>query len=400
MTDHRALLRRCFDASLEAVRPQTVLARHLRLESGGIVFVRGTQRAMVTYPDRAVGGRLRLMAFGKAAARFANALIEAMPGLVDDGLVVVKEGHAEVVPHCRVIEAAHPVPDARSEAAGDAVLRFAAQARPIDRHIVLLSGGASALVVAPVEGVTLQEKISLTQSLLRGGASIATLNAERKKRSRIKGGKLAELLGHSASLVLAISDVEGDDLSVIASGPMFGDARASHALVATADDALAAFAAQAEREGCRVLSLGRSMYGDIDACLALFTDALRNLHGEGAVGGAPRLLLAAGEPTLTVRGDGLGGRCQHFALKMACELAGDSRTTVLAAGTDGTDGPTAATGAIVDGRSWERMARTGIDPLRHWANHDSHAALLAGGELLVTGPTGTNVADLYAALVR
>jgi glycerate-2-kinase len=212
-------------------------------------------------------GDWRSIAIGKAAARFAAAFVAAAPNLIDEGLVVVKEGHVEPVAACRALEASHPVPDARSLAAGEAVLRFAAAAREVDRHVVLLSGGASALAVAPIEGVSLADKIALTRSLLQSGAPIAAINAERSKRSRLKGGKLAAVLGSSASMVLAISDVEGDDPAVIASGPMTApngsDPKVSYALVATPDDALAAFAASASRAGCAVRTLGRTFYGDV-----------------------------------------------------------------------------------------------------------------------------------------
>lgn len=398
--DGGCVLQRCFDAALRAVRPEAVLGANVFVDERGIGFVRGTQRAFVTHPDRARGGRLRLLAFGKAAARFAHAFLAAAPGTVDEGLVVVKEGHAEPVPNCWILEAAHPVPDLRSVAAGEAVLAFAGRSRAVDRHVVLLSGGASSLVVAPIEGCTLADKIALTQAALRSGASIAALNAERKKLSRLKGGKLAALLGDSASLVLAISDVEGDDPGVIASGPMSPSAgvaeTVSYALVATPDDALTAFAAQAQREDCRVTSLGRSMYGDLDDCIASFETALSRLPDSSDV---PQMLLAAGEPTVRLRGVGRGGRCQEFALRLARTLQGRAGVTVLAAGTDGTDGPTDATGAIVDGTSWPRMVQEGVDPLRRLADNDSHRALAAADALLRTGPTGTNVADLYAALV-
>ncbi len=394
----RHLLECCFDAAVQSVRPETVLAQGLRIDAQGIHFARGSQRATVSHPIRAAGGRLRLIAMGKAAARFAAAFVAAVPEQVDEGLVVVKEGHVEPVAACRVIEASHPVPDARSSAAGEAVLRFAAAARAVDRHVVLLSGGASALAVAPIEGVSLADKIALTRSLLQSGTPIATINAERSKRSRLKGGKLAALLGSSASMVLAISDVEGDDPAVIASGPMTApsgpDPKVSYALVATPDDALEAFAASAIRAGCTVCTLGRTFYGDVGDAVARALAALPSFATA-----QPAIVLAAGEPTVQVQGDGRGGRCQEFALRIARELRGRTDVTVLAAGTDGTDGPTDATGAIVDGATWSRVLAGGVDPERALARNDAHTALSASGDLYFTGPTGTNVADLYAMLI-
>ena len=394
----RRLLERCFEAAVQSVRPETVLAQGLRIDAQGIHFARGAQQATVSHPTRAAGGRLRLIAIGKAAARFAAAFIAAAPNLIDEGLVVVKEGHVEPVAACRVLEASHPVPDARSLVAGEAVLRFAAAAREVDRHVVLLSGGASALAVAPIEGVSLADKIALTRSLLQSGAPIAAINAERSKRSRLKGGKLAAVLGSSASMVLAISDVEGDDPAVIASGPMTApngsDPKVSYALVATPDDALAAFAASASRAGCAVRTLGRTFYGDVGDAVARLRAALPT-----AADTRPTIVLAAGEPTVHVQGDGRGGRCQEFALRIARELRGRSDVSVLAAGTDGTDGPTDATGAIVDGATWSRVLAAGVDPERALVRNDAHTALSASGDALFTGPTGTNVADLYAMLI-
>ena len=394
----RRLLERCFAAALQAVRPEAVLSQSLRVDAQGIHFARGAQRATVSHPVRAVGGRMRLIAIGKAAARFAAAFVAAAPNVIDEGLVVVKEGHVELVAGCRIIEAAHPVPDERSLAAGEAVLRFAAAARDVDRHVVLLSGGASALAVAPIAGVSLADKIALTRSLLQSGAPIATINAERSKRSRLKGGKLAAVLGSSASIVLAISDVEGDDPAVIASGPMTApaglDPKVSYALIATPDDALTAFSAAATQSGCAVRNLGRAFYGDVGEAVARMLAALP----QSAVA-QPILLLAAGEPTVQVQGDGRGGRCQEFALRIARALHGRADISVLAAGTDGTDGPTAATGAIVDGTTWQRVLAAGIDPEQALARNDAHTALCASGDAYFTGPTGTNVADLYALLI-
>jgi hydroxypyruvate reductase len=233
---------------------------------------------------------------------------------------------------------------------------------------------------------------------LQSGATIATINAERSKRSRLKGGKLAALLGSSASMVLAISDVEGDDPAVIASGPMSApnapDPKVSYALIATPDDALTAFAATATQAGCKVLVLGRTFYGDVgDAVARLLASRPASSPTQ------PLMVLAAGEPTVRVQGDGRGGRCQEFALRIARELRDETTVTVLAAGTDGTDGPTDATGAIIDGGTWSRMQGAGIDPERALARNDAYPALCASGDAYFTGPTGTNVADLYAMLI-
>jgi hydroxypyruvate reductase len=175
------------------------------------------------------------------------------------------------------------------------------------------------------------------------------------------------------------------------SGP---DQKVSYALVATPDDALAAFAASATRAGCTVCTLGRTFYGDVGDAVAR---ALAALSSSATT--QPVIVLAAGEPTVQVQGDGRGGRCQEFALRIARELRGRTDVTVLAVGTDGTDGPTDAAGAIVDGATWSRVLAGGVDPERALARNDAYTALSASGDLYFTGPTGTNVADLYAMLI-
>jgi glycerate 2-kinase len=440
----RAALRGCFEAALCAVQPAQVLQSYLQVDAWGLRFERGAARAALPWPDRAAGGRLRLLAIGKAAARFAAAF-EARVSQIDAGLVVVKAGHVEALATARLVEASHPLPDVSSVAAGNAVLAFAKDSGPLDRHVILLSGGASALAVAPVDGITLADKQRVTELLLRGGASIAELNAVRKHLSALKGGGLAVTIAPAASMTLAISDVEGDDPAVIASGPTRpdpgtyaeasrilqhyapdapravlahiergvegrvaetpkpGDPRfdtASYAVIATPDDALQAYAEAARGCGFEVEVLGRTFYDDLDRHIEDLLSRIATLRAQRGRGQTPVVVLAAGEPRVRVTGSGRGGRCQEFALRMAQRIDGMADVWAFAAGTDGTDGPTSAAGACVDGDSWQRMRRAGIDPSALLADNDAHAALQASDDLLVTGPTGTNVADLYAVLIR
>jgi hydroxypyruvate reductase len=339
-------------------------------------------------------------------------------------------------------------------AAGQAVLAFASAARPADRHLLLLSGGASALCAAPAPGLTLADKDSALRALMRAGATIAELNTVRKHLSALKGGRLAAALMAAPGatrdaktalptlLTLAVSDVQGDDPAIIGSGPTVpdpttyvdalevlrrhalierlppavrqhleagvagyisetpkpgrqGDSTGAYAVIATLDDALEAIAQAAASVGApRVLSLGRVLYGAVDAHAAQLAALLRQHRGE-----APLLLVAGGEPVVRVSGEGRGGRAQELALRLAVELEGESGITVLVAGTDGRDGPTEAAGAFADGGTLARARKAGCDPRAALERNDSNRALGAAGDLFATGPTGTNVADLVVAWV-
>jgi hydroxypyruvate reductase len=336
------------------------------------------------------------------------------------------------------------------------VLQFAAAARPADRHLVLLSGGASALCAAPAGDLSLADKEFALRRLMRSGASIAELNVVRKHLSALKGGRLAVALARAAEpplpkgagwptlLTLALSDVAGDDPTVIGSGPTvadpstyrqacdilrryglyegMSDALRRHleegaagrldetpksaqdlgqdtafATLATLDDALEAVAAAATTESSGapgVLSLGRSLYGEVPAHATEIASVLRRHRGEG-----PLLIVAGGEPVLRVQGDGRGGRAQELALRLAVALEGVPGLTVLVAGTDGRDGPTEAAGGFADGGTLARARAAGCDPLAALADNDSNRALAAADDLFITGPTGTNVADLVVAWV-
>ena len=440
----RARLASFFFAAIAAVDPRQVLPRYARLE-----------------PDRFVFERLRVSAAG----------LQAVPGMdaaLDEGLIVTPDlPPPEAWPAAwRCLAGDHPWPGERSLSAGRAVMQFAAAARPADRHLVLLSGGASALCAAPAGDLSLADKDFVLQRLMRSGASIAELNVVRKHLSALKGGRLAVALARATEppmtqslswptlLTLALSDVAGDDPSVIGSGPTVVDPSTyrqaceilqryslydsvsgalrrhleegvagrlaetpksaqdlgqdtAFATLATLDDALeavvvaataAATAGAATVTGSagapRVLRLGRSLYGEVTAHATQIASVLRRHRGEG-----PLLVVAGGEPVLRVQGDGRGGRAQELALRLAVALEGVPGITVLVAGTDGRDGPTEAAGGFADGGTLARVRATGCDPLAALADNDSNRALAAADDLFITGPTGTNVADLVVAWV-
>lgn len=440
----RGILIDLYREAVAAVDPGLVLPRHARIEQGAWVFERAGRRLALPLPDRASGARLRVIGIGKAAGVMAEGLLSSLSPqqCIDEALIVGLDAppRGSLPDHWRVLDGDHPLPGERSLAAGRAVARFADEARPGDRHLVLLTGGASALCAAPPPGVTLADKVAATRLLMHAGAPIAELNALRKHLSMLKGGQLAACLeARGASVAtLALSDVEGDDGAVIGSGPTvpdrstYAEARAAlerhgvwdrtpaavrahleagiagarpetpkpgrgeaaFATVATLDDALAASAAAGGRRGLNTLSLGRTLHGDVAEHARQLAAALRGLRGT-----APALLVAGGEPVLRVQGDGLGGRMQELALRVALEIAGETDITLLAAGTDGIDGPTVAAGAFADGGTLARMAAAGIDARAALSRSDSHRAMAAAGDLFVPGATRTNVADVVVALV-
>ena len=382
--------------------------------------------------------RVVVLGCGKASAAMTAAAEEVLGDRLAGGFAVVKDGCAVPVPRVEIAEAGHPVPDNRGLAASARLLELAHAAGEEDLVLFLVSGGGSALTPAPAPPITLAEKQEVTRLLLASGATIGELNAVRKHLSRFKGGQLARAAWPASVLTLALSDVIGDPLDVIASGPTapdpttFADAREVLARRGLAGRVPASVAARLEA-GLRgeieeTPKPGDRLFGRVTSLVignnALIADAAvaaasrlgyrphlatRELQGEARevardlVARArglepPACLIAGGETTVTVKGTGRGGRCQEFALAAALELLPTDRMTVLAAGTDGTDGPTDAAGAIVDGHSIARGTRAGGDVHRAMTDNDAHRFLAASGDLIVSGPTRTNLLDLYVVL--
>ncbi|HBH04335.1 MAG TPA: glycerate kinase [Candidatus Rokubacteria bacterium] len=382
--------------------------------------------------------RVLVLGCGKASGAMARAAEETLGERIADGFVVVKDGYTVPLARVRLAEAGHPVPDARGLAASARLLELARGAGEADLVLFLVSGGGSALTPAPAPPVTLAEKREVTRLLLAAGATIAELNAVRKHLSRFKGGQLARAARPASVLTLALSDVIGDPLDVIASGPTAPDPTtfrdALDVLEARGLGARAPASVRERLEAGRRGALeetpkpGDRVFERVENIVvgnnALVTDAAlaaagrlgyraelltRALEGEARhvardlVARARRLppracLIAGGETTVTVRGRGRGGRCQELALAAALELTSGEPLTLLAAGTDGTDGPTDAAGAIVDAGTVGRARAAGADPWRALDDNDAHTLLAASGDLLVTGPTNTNLLDLYLVL--
>jgi glycerate-2-kinase len=426
-------LEEVFWDALAAVDAGAALRRAVRAR-GGELRVAGAP------VDRAA--RLVVLAAGKAAAAMAAALEEVAGPRIAAGLAVAKDGCGLPLARIALLEAGHPIPDRRSEQAAREALRLVESARPDDVLLVLLSGGASSLLAGPAPGLGLEDLARTTAALLAAGAEIGELNAVRKHLSAVAGGRLAERAACRRIEVLALSDVPGDRFDVIGSGPFAPDptrfedalaalerrgvrgavpravlehleagarggvpetpkpgapqlARVRSTLLASNRTALLAAAGSARRRGWRAPVLEGALRGEARCAGRRLAALARALRAPG-----PVCLLAGGETSVRVRGPGRGGRSQELALAAALELAGVPGVALLAAGTDGSDGPTDAAGAFVDGGSAARGRRRGRDPAADLAANDSYAFFDAEGGLLRTGPTRTNVMDLALVLVE
>ncbi len=361
---------------------------------------RASVRAALQTPahSAALHDRVWIAAVGKAASSMALGAHDALGGRVRHTLVITREGHAsqELLAHANLelLESAHPVPDERSLIAGARLLRWVDELPATAAPLFLISGGASSLVEVLAEGATLRQLLQLNVEGQAAGIPIGELNARRLGLSRIKGGRLAAHLGGRPAQALFISDVPGDDTRVIGSGlmgPAAAGDQVQRAIVASADDAVAAVAAEAQRRGLTVHAGAVRFDGPATRLAARFAHELRLLSAE--------VFVWAGESTVRLPPTpGQGGRNQHLALAAAKLIAGQSDLLLLAAGTDGTDGVTPDAGALVDADSCARVALAGLDPDSCLQQADSGTALAASGDLVHTGPTGTNVGDLVIGL--
>ena len=397
----------------------------LRIFQSALAAVHGRKRVRDYLQQHPVSAPVFLLSIGKAACAMAQGAHEVLGASIVEALVVTKHGHTESLPW-PVLEAGHPLPDEQSLAAGQRLIEFAA-AIPSDAAVlVLLSGGASALVEALPEGMDLGELRALNDWLLAAGLDIAAMNRLRKRLSRIKGGRLAQLLAPQPVLCLAISDVPGDDPRAIGSGPLVADASLQAApdttglpaVVAealrnsppapTADDAcfhnvhfeiIARLddAKRAAAEAARQLGYKVTLHpGFIDGDALATGDRLAQVLLAAPAG---ELQIWGGETTIKLPSQpGRGGRNQSLALAAALALRGQENIWFLSVGTDGTDGPTPDAGALVDGGTFARGEAEGVPARQAIAAADAGRFLAASGDLIQTGPTGTNVMDLMLGL--
>lgn len=416
----RRALRMLFDTAVAAADPRIVLAAHL--------------------PPKPGKGRCVVVGGGKSAAVMAAALEDAWPDVKLEGVVVTPYGHAVPTRWIEVIEASHPVPDANSERGAQRLLSQVKGLGPDDLVIALMSGGASALLAAPAPGLTLADKQSINRALLACGANITEMNAVRKHLSAIKGGRLAAAAAPARVVTLAISDVPGDDPAVIGSGPTvpdgttFTDARALIArygitpspaiaarlaqvtdetpkpgslpradfhLIATPMTALRAAAGAARNLGLTPLILGDALEGEAKEMGTVMAGIARAVRDHGEPIGGPAVLLSGGETTVTLRAGpyGHGGRNTEFLAGLAVALDGALGIWAMAGDTDGVDGMDDVAGAILAPDTLARLRTLGLDARVMLAKHDSHSLFKAVGDLIITGPTLTNVNDIRAVLI-
>lgn len=439
----REHLERIRAAALAAVEPGAAVAGALALDGASIRAGRETIAA-------AKGAAVRLVAAGKAAPAMAGAAASILGPRLTRGVLVTKRdhlaGHA-LPPSVRAIEAGHPAPDGDGIAAVAAIEALLSDGREGDVVVALLSGGASALLADPAEGISLADLAATTDLLLRSGASIVELNTVRKHLSRLKGGGFVRLAAPAAVVALVLSDVVGDPLDVIASGPTvpdtttFADAwkvverrglasllpasvvrRLREGLdgrvaetpkpgeplfervrtVVVGSNRLAALAAarEARRLGYAAQVVSTHVEGEAREVGRVVAALGRSILVDGDPFPAPACLVLGGETTVTVSGPGRGGRNQELALAAAIALDGIDGVSVMALATDGTDGPTDSAGAIVDGGTAAAIRAAGLDPVSALLANDSGPALDAAGAQMRTGPTGTNVNDLYVVLAE
>ncbi|NOQ66207.1 MAG: DUF4147 domain-containing protein [Desulfobacterales bacterium] len=435
----RQQARNIFDAALRAVDPEEAILNHVKI-ADGVLTVGERELLLKDY------NRIFIVGAGKADAPMAMAVERLLGQHISEGIIVVKDGHGLPLTRIRIHEASHPVPDERGVSGTEEILSLVRNADEHDLVICLISGGGSALLVAPAEGISLKDKQEVTQLLLDCGATIHEMNTVRKHLSRVKGGGLAHV-AHPATVVsLILSDVIGDDLDVIASGPTmtdsstFPDAKQvlnryelwdrvpdsvrKHfergvnreiedtpkpgatafqkdlwELVGTNLQALKAARLEAERLGFNTLILSGMIEGETrDVAMVHSAIAKEAVHSGNPLS-PPLCILSGGETTVTMKGKGKGGRNQEFVLASAIAIDGEKHMVILSGGTDGTDGPTDAAGAITDGDTLVRARAKGLDPLDYLHRNDSYTFFESLDDLLITGPTRTNVMDVRIMLI-
>ena len=428
-----------FHAGLEAVDPVAAVRRCVSLDHDQLTIGDKTF-------DLSQVNDIFIVGAGKASGAMAAALEEILADRITGGLVVVKYGHAVALSHISLVEAGHPLPDKNGQEGAERIRRYIATAGEKELVLCLMSGGGSALLPSPGPGLTLADKQEAIQVLLSCGATIHEINTIRKHLSRIKGGQLT-LSAHPARVVsLILSDVVGDDLDIIASGPTVPDPstfqdcmdllckysimeklpkainrylvdgtqgiieetpkpghpafdQSDHLIIGNNFQALDSARLTAESLGYNTVMLTSLLTGETRDAAHFHAAILREMAQSGHPAGPPACLLSGGETTVTLKGKGKGGRNQEFALASAIALEEFGPVVCLSAGTDGTDGPTDAAGAIMDSTTLARAEAKGLDATLYLASNDSYQFFQSRGDLFITGPTMTKVMDLRIGLV-
>ncbi len=431
----RSDAQKIFRAAVTAADPTQAVLSHLRLAKDTLIA--GRRRY-----DLSSFNNIYVIGAGKAGTSMSSAIEKLLGKKISDGLINIKDGHLAPLRRIRLYEASHPLPNQNGVDGALQILEIARAAGPRDLVICLISGGASALLPAPTDGLTLNDKQRVTALLLACGATIHEINAVRKHLSSIKGGQLAQAVFPATLLTLILSDVIGDDLSVIGSGPTVPDpstfadalnillkydllkkipARALRILQAAKQEtpkpadplfrksqtiivgsnrqAMEAAAKTARQLGYKPLVLSTTIEGETRDIAGMHVAIAREVRASGQPLRAPACLLSGGETTVTLRGQGKGGRNQEFSLAAALHLADVPNTLVLSAGTDGSDGPTIAAGAFADTTTLARADALGMNASDFLARNDSFSFFEKLGDLLITGPTNTNVMDVRIVLL-
>lgn len=417
ITDPSKFLTSLFDRAVEVADPMRSLAAYLPEKPEGRVVV--------------IGG-------GKASARMAEA-VEAAWGPCE-GFVITRYGYGRPCEGIQIVEAAHPVPDAAGVAATNRLLELLAGVGPDDTVIALISGGASALLLAPAGDITLSEKQAVNAALLSSGAPISQMNVVRKHLSRVKGGQLAAAAYPAKMLSFLISDIPGDDPALIGSGPTVGDhstvedakailarwkmdvpqsvhaaleagsgvlapdaeelSRVTNTIFAAPSQSLEAAAELARASGVRVEILGDALEGEAREVAAHHAALARERKAAMTAGDAPLVLLSGGELTVTRRGDGIGGPNAEYALALALALDGEAGIHAIACDTDGVDGAAEVAGAVIGPDTLQKAKAAGVDAVDALARNDAHTFFGKIGSQVVPGPTLTNVNDFRAILIE
>jgi glycerate 2-kinase len=433
-----------FLKAIAAVNPQKRLSESMFVEQGRLV-VKTHGEGEVGF-DLEAFKRVFVVGTGKASAAMAQGVEDLLGDRVTKGLVTTKYGHALPLSRIEVIEAGHPIPDRKGMVGAERIRNLLKGSGPDDLVIFLLSGGGSALLPYPVDGIRLEEKQEVTQLLLDCGAEIQEINSVRKHISQIKGGWMARWAHPSTVVCFVLSDVVGDSLDVIASGPTVPDSstfedawnvlekydlleevapsirvhlslgreqkvketpkpgdvafeRVRNILIGSNLYALREAAREASSLGFNTLVLSSSIVGETREAARFHAALAREILSSGHPVPKPACILSGGETTVTIRGRGRGGRNQEFALAAGLEIADLDQVFLLSGGTDGTDGPTDAAGAMVDHTTIRRAAAMGLHPTTHLKNNDAYPFFEKLGDLLITGPTYTNVMDVRILLV-
>ena len=428
-----------FYKALKAVQSGTAIKRYCKFD-GKTLFIGHRSYHLSGYKN------LYILGSGKATAPMAAAIENIIDEKITGGIITVKFGHVADLKHINLIEAGHPIPDENGIRGASAILNLAKIAKEDDLILCLISGGGSALLPFPYNGLTLKNKQDTIKILLSCGATIHEINTIRKHISKIKGGRLAQAAYPATLVTLILSDVVGDDLDVIASGPTVPDSssfydcknifrkfniidkipqnilnhiesgisgeidetpkphdpvfdKTYNLIIGNNFESLMSAKEKAESLGYNVLILSSMIEGETRFIAQVHGAIAKEIIKTGNPLPLPACILSGGETTVTISGNGFGGRNQEFALSASIDISGKKNIVMLSGGTDGTDGPTDAAGAFSDTFTLKRAEEMGLNPYRFLANNDSYHFFQKLGDLFITGPTNTNVMDLRIVLV-